>query len=527
VSTSRPVPACAAAAREVREILLLTEGLGAVVPPRDFVARVAAKLEGELEPASREVAASAGLVALLAFVGERFRASRRFRLVTLSAAAHLVLLALLTLFVVPATRREASRVEVRFSAEQIQEMERALTPEEPGEPARPSGELLASRLDELLPAPEPALPEPRLHFPTPTRDDGFERTRPGRRFPTDAVAALMLRRLPGTRPDRPGPDGDAVDRSLAGALRWLAKRQEADGSWPSGADYPGYREGVTGLALLAFLGDGHSVHRGNHRATVARGIAWLRSRQGEDGRIGDPDFARPMYGHAIATLALLEAWALDYELRQDRRSLQREIGRAVRFILAAQKADGGWRYRPRAGAEDRSAGDASVTIWQLLALELARDGGFEVPGEAIVRAREFLRSRTRTEDGAQGYQEAPGDGRTADATLTAGVLACSRALGLPREDVERRSRLVRRALPSGDDHRNPLLWFYATHGLRRTASEGFAGWRAFAFRTLLETQRGDGSWAPDVLYGPQGGAVYATAMGALVLAVDHRVNPEG
>ena len=72
------------------------------------------------------------------------------------------------------------------------------------------------------------------------------------------------------------------------------------------------------------------------------------------------------------------------------------------------------------------------------------------------------------------------------------------------------------------DVRDPLLWFYATLGMRRTGDPGFASWSAFTVRTLLESQRRDGSWVPEMLHGQQGGPAYATAMGALVLAVDFR-----
>jgi hypothetical protein len=77
-------------------------------------------------------------------------------------------------------------------------------------------------------------------------------------------------------------------------------------------------------------------------------------------------------------------------------------------------------------------------------------------------------------------------------------------------------------MPDGDGPRNPLLWFYATTALRRLGDEGHGRWSEFAVRTLLETQAADGSWPPEALYGQQGGVVYTTALGALVLSVDFR-----
>jgi len=77
-------------------------------------------------------------------------------------------------------------------------------------------------------------------------------------------------------------------------------------------------------------------------------------------------------------------------------------------------------------------------------------------------------------------------------------------------------------VPGADAPRDPLLWFYATQGLRRLGDQGHAAWSRHATAVLLETQRKDGSWSPDAIHGQQGGGAFTTALGALILSVDFR-----
>src|SRR5205814_8897059 len=79
--------------------------------------------------------------------------------------------------------------------------------------------------------------------------------------------------------------------------------------------------GLTGLSLLAFLGAGYTPQ---NRASyvdavtgqtmrfgevVRKGIKWLIDKQNADGAIG-PQVGEMMYNHAIAALALTEAYGI-------------------------------------------------------------------------------------------------------------------------------------------------------------------------------------------------------------------------
>jgi hypothetical protein len=63
-------------------------------------------------------------------------------------------------------------------------------------------------------------------------------------------------------------------------LDWLARHQEADGSWSfqHGPDDPGTMvcpTAATGLALLAFLGAGHTHKKGDYKSHVTLGLKYL------------------------------------------------------------------------------------------------------------------------------------------------------------------------------------------------------------------------------------------------------------
>jgi len=82
-------------------------------------------------------------------------------------------------------------------------------------------------------------------------------------------------------------------------LQWLAGEQDSDGAWLSAGD----PIATTALVLVAFLGAGETPEHGRYRENLRKGFAWLEALQDETGRIGED-------GHAVATIALAEAFAL-------------------------------------------------------------------------------------------------------------------------------------------------------------------------------------------------------------------------
>ena len=189
----------------------------------------------------------------------------------------------------------------------------------------------------------------------------------------------------------------ATEEAVAKALGWLVLAQSADGRWDAARHGAGRGRitdgqhrpsvgtradhGVTGLALLAFLGAGHTHRQGDHAPIVEAGLAFLTGRQRPDGSLaGEADFFAALYCHGMATLAVAVAAALTGDV-----ALRGPLERAVRHTLATQHpGTGGWRYT----AGDR--GDTSQFGWQVMALASARQAGVTGLEAAETRARGFL-----------------------------------------------------------------------------------------------------------------------------------------
>jgi len=189
-----------------------------------------------------------------------------------------------------------------------------------------------------------------------------------------------------------GRGGNAAsEAAVERGLEWLALHQAVDGSWQfdlsschcNGACRdPGTLSSSTAstaIALLPFLGAGHTHVEGRHQQTVSRGIYYLLSRMQQTPRGGD--FCEgTMYGHGVTTLVLAEALGMT---KDD--LLVQPVRDAVRFIETAQDMhSGGWRYLPG------QAGDITVTAWQLTALKSAQLAGLEAPSPTIDGVRRFL-----------------------------------------------------------------------------------------------------------------------------------------
>lgn len=342
-----------------------------------------------------------------------------------------------------------------------------------------------------------------------------------------------------------GQGGNAqTEAAVVAALNWLVSAQSADGRWNAnlfgagreqmvlGQDRGGAGRnadtGITALAVLAFLGAGHSHVNGQYRETVHRGLDFLLRSQAADGSMfGDATLYAQMYCHSMATFALAEAEAMTGDRR-----LEPAVKNAVNFSLAAQNtSSGGWRYRPG------DTGDTSQLGWQIMALASAKRAGLNVPDQTWNRVDRFLRSvRRGTYGGTASYRpDSP-----ASTSMTAESLYCRLILeemtGIELNEAaanEATSQLVA-GLPSAE-RANFYYWYYATLALHHRQQSGEAAaaawhtWNDAMTAALVNTQIMDGkdagSWDTGSLWGGYGGRVYTTAMAAMCLEVYYRYAP--
>ena len=218
------------------------------------------------------------------------------------------------------------------------------------------------------------------------------------------------------RRDTARPARDEPRRSGGrSALDHLSKVQDAAGWWPQAVNPAGPNNGVNGFCLLAFLGRGHTPGRGPYQAVVGRAVNYLLSTQNEQGLYASVGASQgPMYEHALATLALIEAYGSVPSL-----DMRRSVQRAIDLIVASQNPQGGWRYQPVP-----ADADLSVTVMQVVALRAAVNARLNVPQATLDRAVQYVKSCTAA---GGGFSYMPGHGPSF-AQTAAGAL-CLQLLG--------------------------------------------------------------------------------------------------
>lgn len=324
--------------------------------------------------------------------------------------------------------------------------------------------------------------------------------------------------------------------AVVAALDWLARHQQADGSWSfdhraacvdsdKSDDATGRnahrteecrdegtlaeaKNAATGLALLPFLAAQHTHLQGEHRRVVAKGLRFLVQRMNKDGSLRET--GGTMYSHGIASIALCEAYAASRDER-----LKPFAVAALKHIEFAQDPNsGGWRYTPR------TPGDTSVTGWQFAALQVGKAAGLPVSDEVWTKTERFLQSVESDEGARFGYIR-PGAG---EATTAIGLL--SRAyLGEPRNEAFARG--VDSLAGSGPSKSNMYFNFYAAQVLFHHGGAEWKMWNEPLRDRLVETQaqsgheRGSWYFAGDP-GAAAGGRHYATCLAALNLEVYYR-----
>jgi len=344
--------------------------------------------------------------------------------------------------------------------------------------------------------------------------------------------------------------GSGTEQALKDGLEWLANHQDDDGKWDCDefmkhdpptdvCDGPGHAEhdvGVTGLAMLAFLGDGHTTRQGLYKEKVTKAVKWMREQQDfENGLIGEKIGTAFLYDHSIATLAMCEAYYFSKSP-----IIRGTAQKAISFVTQARNPYGVWRYEvPPVGDND-----SSVTGWMVFALKSAEEAGLKIDSQSFADSITWFDEVTDRQSGRVGYSaigepssRTPGVNdnypREKTEAMTAVGLLCRFFLGQdPSEDdiMVKHADLMLKTLPEWDDDEgltNDLYyWYYGSYAMYQMGGKHWKAWNNAMKKAVLESQDKEGSrkgsWVPNGPWGHAGGRVYSTALCVLCLEVYFR-----
>ncbi len=398
-------------------------------------------------------------------------------------------------------------------------------------------------------------------------------------------------KVPGT--GGPGGPNKQTEDVVLNGMRWLARHQNEDGSWGAvslksrcqpehscsqaqKSYVSSYDEGLTGLALLTFLGAGYGHDseaffkdpaRGNKVVRVGpivtAGLKWLVKHENSDGSFGqDRAF---VYNQALATMALCEAYGLTQN-----RYWKEPAQKAVDYLQGAQRPNPsgqgmwGWRYASRQDIERAHGGDTldsayqkelydadtSVTGWAVMALKSAKLSGLEVKDASLEGGLAFVKW-VSTQDGQAGYLDAktagakvqgPDDQFDYHASGMSALAMCVRAFTAHDADdpfLEMAAKRLVADLPRVSKDGLSVdyyYWYYGSLALNqfdgpqspRRSGKYWGPWNKAMVTAITEGQQkstadcGHGGWLVPDRWCHSGGPIYATAINVLTMEVYYR-----
>lgn len=337
-----------------------------------------------------------------------------------------------------------------------------------------------------------------------------------------------------------------TERVVDLGLEWLKNHQDPEGFWDcdgfqsqcviNNCDGQGgalYDPGVTGLALLAFLGAGNTHKTGDYQETVKTGLQYLRLVQDPEGCFGPRTSQHFTYNHAIAALAMAEAYGMTQTP-----VLKPYAQKGIDFVLACQNPYLAWRYGVRPGDND-----TSVSGWMIMALKSAKASGLAVDEAGFEGMKAWIDKATEPDYGKVGYTgRGGGSARPQDLadkfpsdkteSLTAvGILSRIFIGEDPKssEMIQKGTDLCLKALPVWDPQSGAIdmyYWYYGTLAIFQVGGKPWDEWNKAIQAAIIDTQRKDGdekgSWDPIDPWGRDGGRVYSTSVLVMCMEVYYR-----
>lgn len=179
----------------------------------------------------------------------------------------------------------------------------------------------------------------------------------------------------------------ACESAVIQSLDWIKQHQHPDGSWGES-----HRAAATGLALLAYLGHCETPLSEKYGESVLTATMFLIAQsKAQQGLLVDKkDDPLALHEHAIATMALAEAYVFNQTLQISVPHLEETVRVAGQQILDRASASGAWSVNPH----DASA-DALLTCLNLQALKACKHTGVDFRGlsATVIKALDAIKAR--------------------------------------------------------------------------------------------------------------------------------------
>ena len=303
----------------------------------------------------------------------------------------------------------------------------------------------------------------------------------------------------------------ATDRAIQSGLAWLARSQNADGSFGSGT-YRG-NIAVTSVAALAFMSAGSSPGRGPFGTPIDKALAYVMDNTSPSGFISVQGSSThgPMYSHGFGTLFLAEAYGMTH-----RPEIREKLRKSVQLIIDTQNREGGWRYQPV-----KHDADLSVTICQINALRAARNAGLYVPKDTVDACIRYVK-QSQNPDGGFRYMLTGGPSSEFPRSA-AGVVALQSAGEYDSKEIHDGITYLRQfnQVPRFGRRNNHYFYgqYYAAQAMWIQGGEAWAEWYPSVRDELLRRQSMEGYWTDMVCN------EYGTAMALIILQIPNDFLP--
>jgi len=248
------------------------------------------------------------------------------------------------------------------------------------------------------------------------------------------------------------------------SLGWLSDSQDSDGSWKTSLGGLNGKVAVTCVAGIALLASGSTHQSGTYAKQLEKAVGFILENGGKESEIpgGEPKERGGNWNQVNWSLGYSGMFlGLAHRKCPDAKILERLRGLAAQ-IVKNQEGSGGWAHGP---GGPNTLGYLELEIMSnycLIALGLTRQAGVDVPQESVDRAVRYIWACSRG-DGGVGYSTRAGQKGAGDPGRTAGAIMAFQSLKLTTHPFYRRMVRFSTQGLSGlyKGHVSPVMHFMA------------------------------------------------------------------